>query len=340
METICELSGLSSDELCRIGKTLARRFDVRRDGNIRQLGFGVAERQGQIDPSRLDAVCFYVFRKRRPRAKADRIPARIAVRVRREQRFVLVGLATDVIEVDRRATTLTGRRIRHLSGDAFATAGAIVAWRTENSGPFDWGVITVGHLFREQRVVPEPIKNVRVRVRGNREIEGRLLLRSSRRDAVDAALVSVQRASLVRGAVLKANATTRRKRVRSIDQLITDQGAPGVTLPDQIPIPMTVLRYVPEFTLIPRVGRIRHVLDARSGRVNAFARGTSGAVWIIDDQASCHQFAGWQSTDPRQDYVRGAGQSLEFILDWICQQLAEMHGLTASDVDLRLIREL
>ena len=340
MKTIDTLSDLSADELRRIRQTLFDRYRVGVRGNIVEIGFGVAELANQVDRERPSAICFYVADKRMPRAKVDRIPDHIDVRLKRRNQFVLVRLPSDVIEIERQAIRLTGRRVRHVADRSFATAGAIVAWRFDDHGRFAYGVLTVGHLFWNRSTVPEPSDDVRVRVTGNREILGRLVLRSLPNDGVDAAIVLSSRRALVDGGVLSESSSTRGKKIRAVAELVTDRLQHGSTLPKTTPIPFMVLRYLPEFSLIPELGPIPHALDVRSDVAGTFRQGTSGAPWIIQRQAACQQFAGWESNDPSQDYTRGTGQSLEAIFAWCRRSLAKTYRKRVADTDLRLIREL
>lgn len=340
MKTIQSLHQLGPDELARIRRTLIDRYDVGSRGNIVEIGFGVALLDDQIDPARGDAICFYVTNKRMPRAKEDRIPKREAVRVKRGKHFVLVNLATDVIITGRNGFQLSGRPIRHLTDSATATAGAIVAWRFTGGRRFAWGVLTVGHLFWDRHRLPELNDEVRIRVTGNRQIQGRLVLRSDPGSPVDAAIVLVARQALVDGGVLRANASTAGKKIRSVARLSADAMKLGKTIPRSVPIGFQVLRYLPEFSLIQHLGPIQHALDVRSDVSGTFAKGTSGAAWIIARQAACQQFAGWESSSETNLSVGGIGQSMETILGWCRRQLATVYRRGASETDLRLIREL
>ena len=340
METIKTLSELNADELRRIRQTLFDRFHIGKRGNVVEVGFGVAESAGRLDQQRTDAICFYVTDKVMPRAKLDRIPSQIEVRVKRGRRYVRVLLPSDVIELAGVAIQLSGRPIRHVSDPMIATAGAIVVWRFGRRGGFAYGVLTVGHLFWNRRTVPESNDDVRIRVKRNRQIIGRLLLRSSPGDGVDAAIVLSSRSALIEGGVLPVSAGTRAKKIRTVDQLISDRLRFGWTLPRTVAIPLVVLRYLPEFNLISEIGTIRHALDVRGEVPGMFGGGTSGAPWIIDSQAACQQFAGWESNDSDQDYVRGTGQSLATILQWCRRQIANTYRKRLADTELRLIREL
>lgn len=340
MKTIRSVDQLTLAELARIRGTLVDRYGIRQRGNIVEVGFGAAERNAAIDPRRRDAICFYVLRKRDPRRAADRIPATERVRVKRGRHFVMVELPTDVIEIERDAIELTGRRIEHAEGTSHATAGAIVAWRGEGEHYFRYAVLTVGHLFWDRRKTPETSRQVVIRAAGHRRLRGRLVLRSEAGAGVDAALVELSRQDLIAGGLLADQASSRGKRVRRLTELMNDPWRSGVTLPRRQPFPFLVLRYLPEFSLISELGTITHVLEVRSQVAGAFGQGTSGAAWIIARQAACQQFAGWRSNRPGEDYRRGNGQALETILDWCRGRLAAVARQPAQAIELRLIREL
>jgi len=340
LKTIASLDQLSVGELARIRRTLIDRYDVGHRGNIIEIGFGAAEKNGAIDPQRSDAIWFFVTQNRIPRARADRVPAVEQVRVKRGRRFVSVELPTDVLEIDLSGAVLTGRRIEHEQGDSYATAGTIIAWRFDDEYQFHYGVLTVGHLFWDRDQVPEPTAGVVVRGARNRRIQGRLVLRSLPGESVDTALVEVVRQALVTGGLLAAGASSRGKRVRSLANLMTDSLRAGVTFPRRIPVPFLVLRYLPEFSLISELGTIDHVLDVRSQIAGAFGEGTSGAAWIIARQAACIQFAGWRSNRAGKHYLRGNGQALETTLDWCRTELAKQERRSTKEIEMRLIREL
>jgi hypothetical protein len=340
LKKILSLEQLSSDELARIRRTLWNRYQIGRRGSIVEVGFGAAEWAGDIDPRRNEAICFYVTDKRLPHRRADRIPSDEQVRVKRGRRFVLVTLPTDVIQIDRRQIQRSGRRIEHGKASRHATAGAIVAWRFRPRGRFAWGVLTVGHLFWDQDQLPAEQDSVRMAVAGNRQIRGRLVLRSPPHAAVDAAIVLVAREALVAGGVLSASARTRGKRVRSVNQLSNDTLRSGLTVPRSVPREFTVLRYLPEFALIDDFGPLEHALDVRSPVAGTFRPGTSGAAWIIARQSACQQFASWATAGSPQNYTRGIGQSVASVLAWCRIELAKQYGKRHPATELRLIREL
>ncbi len=337
IETLCQLN---ADELRRVRRTLVDRFRIGKRGNVVEVGFGVAESAGQLDRQRTDAICFYVTRKCMPRSIVDRIPSLIDVRVKRGRRYLRVLLPSDVIELAGVAIQLSGRPIRHLSVPTTATAGAIVVWRFGDRGRFAYGVLTVGHLFWNRKNVPEPSDDVRIRLKRNRQIIGRLMLRSKPGDGVDAAIVLCSRSALIEGGVLPDSVGTRAKKIRAVDQLTSDRLRPGWTLPRSAPIPLMVLRYLPEFNLIPELGPIRHALHVRGAVPGMFRDGTSGSPWIIEAEAACQQFAGWESSDSSQDFVQGTGQSTATIMQWCRRQIATTYRKRIVDTDLRLIREL
>ncbi len=278
MKILASIADLTPAELARVRETLATRFGLGRRGNILEIGFGMATVRGRPDPRRGDAICFYVRHKRMPRAKRDRIPPTVDVRLKRGPRFVLVRLPSDVVSVGPRTIRPTGRRIRHLSRPReSAVAGCVVAWNTEPQQRLSWGIITVGHLFHQRRRLPEGQKKVRLQVARSptREISGTLLARSTSNDGsrVDAALVQVVRDTLERVGLLPRDASTAGKVVRSVAELPTDGGVPGVSLPERRRIPLVVQRYLPTCRLVPELGPLADAIDVISDESQAFGGG-------------------------------------------------------------------
>ncbi len=341
MKTVEQLGDLTRAELGRIRNTLKRRFRASGQDGVLEVGFGRAERRGALDPRRPESVCFYVRRKRMPRSKQQRIPAVVEVRVRRGPHLVRVRLPTDVLAVDASSLRPTGRTIRSAASTRRATAGCVLGWRVPGQRQLEWGVLTVGHLFGRQRRAPGSKPRVWIDAGGNRELEGALLVRSARASQVDAAIVRVAKSELVRAGLIAADVSTRGKRVRSSRQLARDTGHNGLTLPGREQVPFMVLRYLPVTSLVAELGTLVDVLDVRSTRAGTFAPGRSGSLWLIERQAACQQFGGWETRGKRSaNYRRGLGQSLVEILAWAAKALARTAGAQATHVDLRLIREL
>ncbi|MCA9264229.1 MAG: hypothetical protein KDA60_10295 [Planctomycetales bacterium] len=340
MKVVTDLAELSVDELRRVRETLRKRFGFRRSRNLLDIGFGIAERDDKPDTSRPSAVCFYVRRKLR--RASPRIPQVAKVRVKRGQHFAEVRLPTDVLQVGKHAR-LTGRAIRHTESSAVATAGGIIAWRIKNHSTVFWGVLTVGHLFAARNALPESPRSVRIACGPDRWIAGRLLARSDQRDGfrVDAALVLVVKSTLVRAQLIPGDFRPQGKQLRSLNDLKTDIGRNGHTYPDAIPLPFHVGRYLPETELFREVGPIAHVFEAHSEQADTFGMGRSGSLWILRRQAACLQFGGWDTPgNPRTRFQRGVGQCLQTIFDWGRLQLAELHHVKPTQLDLRFLREL
>ncbi len=340
MQTITRIADLSMDELRRVRATLVTRFGVGRRGNVLEIGFGMATVGGSFDARRRDAICFYVRHKRLPRSTKDRIPAIVEVRLKRERRFVLVRMPSDVVSIGDRAIKPTGRRIRHASRPwAAAVAGAVVAWNSKPRQRRTWGLVTVGHLFRHRSRLPESEKNVRLQFAESpsRELSGLLLARSTRNDGsrVDAALVQVAHGILVRAGLVPPGAATNRKVVRAANELPSDAGVLGLSLPARRRVPLVVQRYLPTCNLVPELGALADAIDVVSHEARAFGEGRSGSLWVIKRQAAAVQFAGLPD-----DFRQGWGQSLETVLAWAREQLARLQDIRVADVDLRLVRAI
>jgi len=307
---------------------------------VLEVGFGQAEKRGQIDRRRPQAICFYVGHKRMPRRRQRRIPKVIEVRVRRQSRFVLVRLPADVLEVRGSSLTPTGLTVRPMdSGRGKATAGCVVAWRVPGLQRLQWGVLTVGHLFAPHMPASGLVGKVRIDAGGQRSLVGTLLVRSQAVSQVDGAVLRVEKSALVAAGLISSRISTRGKRLRAPHQLMHDVGRTGLTLPGRARVPFVVLRYLPETSLVAELGTLVDVLDVLSERTGTFAPGRSGSLWLIQRQAACQQFGGWETRGrPAENYRRGLGQSVSRILDWARAELTNREG--AGPVDLRLIREL
>lgn len=337
MKKIKRLDSLRTSELERIRATLRQRFGADPRGNIVEIAFGVAEKFGRVDPSRPDAICFYVRRKRMPRAKADRIPQHIEVRIRRGRQFYLVCLPTDVIEIGPREIQPTGRRVRDLRRTDHATTGSVVAWRLGGETRFTWGLICVGHFFWQASKLPETIQQVRINSATTpiHRFRGTLLARTVPFDGSqsDAALILVERSSLVRANFISQNQPTTGKRISTVEDLRRDRNRAGFTYPYRTQIPFEVLRFLPVSVLVEDLGPIKHVIEARSPTANAFGRGRSGSAWVIRRQVASMQHGGLPAS-----FIRGWGQSLETVLKWTVKRIATLNGVAQRDVELRLIK--
>lgn len=341
MKKVHRLCDLSDDELRRIHHTLSDRFGVGRRGEILEIAFGNAEKAGKLDANRTDAFIFYVTSKRMPRAADDRIAKTEGVRIRRQQTFVLVELATDVILFDPTQPRLTGRPIAHAgSPTRFATAGSVIIWRLGFSGPFHWCVTTAGHHFWDRPNVPENAPQVTVFCGRNERLSGSLIMRSLPKEGVDIALVEVSREDLIDRGLIASSAPTAAKRIRSISDIRRDRLTEGTTHPQSHGIEFSVLRYFYEFKLMPQLGTLFDVLKVRSRVNNAFQSGRSGSLWIIARQAACHQSVGWRTSDPDQTYRDGAGQSLHYAFRWVQSRLADQYQISKSKVQVRLVGHL
>ena len=349
MNSIESLDELSSDELMRIRRTLRRRYRSAVHDGVIEVGFGFAERKAELDPSRREAICFLVQRKRMPRAKRDRIPAIAEVRVRRGRGFVVVRLPTDVIEITPSRLRLTRPTIRHAAGRQAATASGLVAWRVAESESLSWGLITVGHLFWHVRGIPEAEPRVQVMIpaarRGNspHELAGRLIARTDRRGTkgVDAALIQVAPEQLLPFDWLPLDDPPPSLAIRPASALSADTARHGSALTSEGDVPFVVLRFFPIFNLIAEVGSIQDVLEVESPYAETFAPGRSGTLWTIERETACLQFAGWlHPTIASMSYRRGLGQSFASVVQWARERIAEKRGVIERVVDLRLVSRL
>lgn len=363
MQLIESLGELTLEELQRMRRTLAKRFGIAPAGAIREVGFGVAEKDDRTDPNRLDAICFWVADKSDRVSDGDRIPAVVAVRLRRGKRYVLVRLPSDVLQQplpprpSGRPLAVRGVPQRQ------AAAGGILAWKiVGQSSSLTWAVLTVGHLFVQPRLTRPPASGVaaedetaeemvdgaideaiegatvvEMESAGGGRVVGQLAACTRRRDGsqVDAAIVIVARRDLVASGLMPDNVSTRGKRVRTVQQLWRDQRRAGHSLVQPQPIEIEIGRYYPQSSLVAQLGTLIHVFEARSSVPQAFAPGRSGTLWALDGQAAGMQHAGYPLR-----FTRGLAQSLSVALQWAVAAIAKRHETADDQVDLRLIRAL
>ena len=347
METIASPSELSQAEWHRVGRTLRRRFPAA-DAGVVGVGFGVAEKGSVADPDRAHAACFLVLRKGDPPTRRGRIPDVASVRVRRGGRFVELRLATDVIEVDPTRWQLTRRTIRHVSVSQTSAASNLITWRTRFGGSDRWGTVTVGHPFWGVATVPDPESLVQMTMPAtdfvtttrprSPKFRGRLLARTGRRDGagVDAAVIGFDEGDPQESEWVSGD-NADRLLARSVDDMARDVMRAGITRTVLGEIPFVVRRYYPEFSLITEVGRMRDVIEVESVVPAAFAPGSSGNVWTIEDQPACLQFAGYvDPASPGLSYRRGLGQPVTRVLDWARERIGMSEDAPADQIDLRL----
>lgn len=298
----------TADELRRIQRTLRRRFQLHRRRDLLDVGFGPGLRAARLDPQRPWCVCFYVHRKRQPRRYAERIPRQVQFRLRRGRRFIRFTAATDVIELTKPA--LSGCVLSYGAGSA-VTAGLVVVWQEREAAGLSWAVVTVGHAFPAAVAFPEPLPRVEIRGRGSSRLAGRLLARAPRGRA-DAAVVQVQHYDLVRCGILDARHGSQALRIRSVDEVKGDEGAPGSSHPRRAARPFYIRAYLPECWLFEDlVGRLRHVIHAHRAQAQTFERGTSGSLWRVFEWPAAMQFGGLQP-----EFREGFAQILEGVLEW------------------------
>jgi len=302
-------------ELARMQRTLHGRLREVDAANLAAIGFGMAFKGGRPDPSRGPAACLFVPRKHRPRRAAERIPARVQLRLRRGSTYQHIELATDVVEIGRVVPTGWTLSTRDVGP---ATGGAVIAWRapTDTDAITLCGILTVGHAFGIGvrplvRIDPQP---------GDLPFNGRLLLRSRRhRASADAAIVRVNPESLVDSGLLDVTWVSNGQldidaivepEIVSLDRLVSRRGAHGASLRDDTPAPFLVRAILPMMT-IGGLGRLRNIIAVWSPAAGAFLPGTSGSLWEIEGDAAALQVA----ASP-EAYQLGFGQALVTDLAW------------------------
>ncbi len=341
MPVIESLAELSLAELHRVRRTLADRFRISPQGEILEVGFGMAEKGDRLDRSRPDAFCFWVAKKRK-RPGEFAIPAIVSVRLRRGNRFVEVRLPSDVLQPSA-APRATGRNLYLADRPTRpATAGGIIAWRVASeAASLTWAVLTVGHLFsdRHREAVRSAASHpIQVQIDAvNRVIVGDLTASTQRHDGsqVDAAIVTVRRRDLVDAGLMPENVSTRGKRVRTTDQLWRDQHRVGLSLVDPQPLPIEIGRFYPLSSLVAELGTLANVFEALSAIPQTFAPGRSGTLWAIAGHAAGMQHAGYPLA-----FMRGLAQGLSTVLEWAAAAIAQRGNVPRQQVDLRLIRAL
>jgi len=333
METLATLAELSVDELVRIREQLQRRFGIGQRGNIIEVAFGMAERHGELDLARPDAVCFYVRHKRRPRAIVDRIPPTLQFRLKRGEKFVQVCLLTDVIFIGTRQVRPTGEPIVHRPTGGRGTAGGVLVWKFPGDRQWNWGVLTVGHIFSRVRQIPESTASVHIDALSGIRISGTLIAAGLPFNSgqVDAAIVAVERADLIRAKLIQQNVSTKGKRLRSVELLKSDQGKMGFTFPRHKMLTIQVVRFLPISDMVPQLGTLANVVEGVA-EVGVFGVGSSGSLWGIAGQVGGIQHGGLPPL-----FQRGWGQAMELVGEWCRQQLAELHQVKEDQVEVRLV---
>ena len=328
------ISDLSLEELQRVQNTLEKRFGIGKRGNILQLGYGVAEfeKSGQLDWNRPSAVCFYVSRKTKsqPKNRHDRIPPDIRVRVRRGSRYVQLVAPTDVIVVNRKKYSLSGRSISYRKLES-ATTGVLLAWRPRGRVRLTWGVLSVGHTFPD--TIPLPDQHVHVKIGGSPTIPGRFFARGTSND-LDTSLTIVRRDDLVRSNIISESFEVSKIEPRPVSRLREDAGKFGTTRPRSRNIPFQVLRFLLSAPIFSSVLGFspRHVMHVGQSAHGSFQLGTSGSIWRIDGQLACLQFATY-----RPQFDQGFGLCLEDALDWVQLAISKTLDVPFRDTDVRLV---
>jgi hypothetical protein len=337
-------------EFSAMQRALRKRFDVARDPNLVDVGFGIALKDNRIDRKRGLVATFFVSTKRKRRRCRHPIPTQVTLRVRtipvfqksaasRQPRvqhgrsyWQRAVLATDVVELPGLVPTGCRYSARHVGP---ATAGAVVIWQEQsNRGKQHFcGILTVGHAFtREQR----PLVLFRGSSNG-RDFNGRLYRKSRRASSVDAAIIQVHPDDLVDCGIIDADLVVHGiidpemvfgPPIASLGELTRLQGSPGLLLRDQSPVRLSVHSLLPSMT-IPTLGTLHNVVSAWSRGYRPFRPGTSGAVWEIEHEPAAMQVAGTPD-----GFQLGFGQALDSSLAWAEAKLNESVAFVAGSFRL------
>ncbi len=325
-----QFADFTLSELARLQRTLRRRFDIARDTNLIDVGFGVAVKGGRPDAARGMAATFLVRRKFRPRAAQRRLPDSASVRLLRGASFVTVHLRTDVVETA--PPTPAGYRY-HASDVGPATVGMVLNWR-ERCGRRTksvCGLLTAGHAFADHTprlVLVQPSS-------GGRSFNARLYVRSRRPSPVDAAILHVNPDDLLENEILAPGWVADGELapgagvdlpVAELPDVWSPQGTPATILRATGTMPFRVYTLLPRMS-IRTLGQLEYIFSGWSPRQDAFPLGTSGAVWNLSDGPAALQIAG---TPP--EFRRGFGQAAGRLIDWAGSVLASKKCLVSGSL--------
>lgn len=330
-----QLADLTLDELKRVQETLKQRYAVGPQSSIRQIAFGMAEKNSLGDPLRGPSVCFYVAdsHKRPAQELAHPIEPSVRVRLRRGSRFCELVAPTDVLLLSPSELELTGRDIGYANGES-ATTGILLAWKHPKRHRLAWAVLTVAHIFPRRLRLPEDRIAVAIASSGRSDdIPARLIARADHA-GLDAALCIVRRQDLLQHGLITSSVRSSGRSVKNHSQLSDSMGSLGYSMPAGDRLPFQFARFLLEAPIFqPLLGYApKHVLHVLADDA-IFAKGTSGSPWSVGRLAAGMQFA---SLKPA--YRQGFGQSLWSILNWVRQTIAKLESLSEHEVDLRFIR--
>jgi hypothetical protein len=275
------------------------------------------------DPTRPLAIRVYVGQKRVRVAATQRIPARVSVRLKRDQGFIRLDLPTDVVPLP--PLVPSGRFVTRF-GEWLGAAGAVVAWR-QSAPTWRWGIVTVGHLFSE---VPGESVTIQAQPHEGPRLPGQRLVTSARTDLLDASLIEVLPADLtLHGIAIPALSPTEMDywvqnelAIRLRSAFLAQAPLFGQSWRPFAPVGFLTGDYFPTtHQLIPDLGNLIDVMLVETRTVvdpPAFARGTSGSAWTVEGRPAALQVGRDLATS-----MTGVGQFLDTQLAWLRQRLEQ-----------------
>lgn len=328
------MNDLTPDEMRRIQQTIRRRYPADPCSNILAVGFGPADKNGESDPNRPFAACYYVKKKKATVPKAQRIPKELSVRVKRGKTFVTLTIRTDVVETPRfapssRFVTDTGVRI--------GSAGMLVTWKRDGEARA-WGIVTAGHLFAGGQTTAALKADLLV---GTTTIPVDVFQPSAADPLLDVALLEITPGMLNLAGLKPPTVPPPQAPFWSEEELTAAFGPnrtnaiPGVSLRPENDDPKFVTkRYFPKSDdLIPTLGNLSNIVHVRgTSAVNPapFIPGTSGSAWTIQGRAAAVQVGRNLASSPTagDENTEGLAQFLHTQLKWIEAELTKAGALT------------
>jgi len=306
------------DTLPKVLASLKRRFLSR--GSAKQFGLigltiGVARKGGQPDLGRSYAVRFEVDKKlKQIRSPRRPLPTSVKVRVKQGSGFKTVTLPTDVVVADE--IIPSGRMLDTptIAGPDNAATGVVVNWKAM-IGPAAvdwWGVLTVGHACSD------PIDlggsalgwwNARV---GTNFLTP--LVARTQMSGLDVAIFLVADSDLTQdGIAINTQATL------LAGAMFTNPTRLGESLNPNLPgVRVSIQAHTPpQNRELGSLGMKHNIVEAESVNALAFAPGSSGSVWLLNDDTGTPLAACMQLATKKNDHSVGYAQVLDgTILDW------------------------
>jgi hypothetical protein len=321
---------LTPDERRRVRATLRKKFVTAARPQVIDVTLGAALKQaeGRSDPQRVWAACFHV-RKKLARPSSDaRLPREVTVRVRRGGHFETLTLPTDVIDLSGLTATGTDLLMPRVSADPVAsvpaTGGLLFEWLVPSAvGPIPFqGLLTVGHSCDPPEAFGPSGGPVAIRTPAGLK-SGRLFARSMFR--IDAALSTADRSNLV---------IPQLHPIRPLAAIEHDKDRPGRSLRADGAVPF-VVSSPPQNQVLPDPwnGSQQNLVRVESPVTDAFAPGTSGSVWVIDDPATGPQAAMIQLAAFDNGFRIGLGQVIDLtLLPWALARIAARPGVDPDSI--------